>query len=90
MSGKFLIALLQVVLHHFIEGIACGWSRKIAYPSAFGAAPAQEVFFFDPYEFAAHTPQATDRKITSGNELPSVGYPTPAGIVIAIRGRTVE
>jgi hypothetical protein len=92
MGGKFSIALLQVVPHHFIEGVANGWSRKIAYPCAFGAAPAQEVFFLDPYQFAAHTPPATERKITSGNGLLSVGYPTRAGMVIAIRGhpRTVE
>jgi hypothetical protein len=54
MGCKIFIALLLVVLLHFIERSADGWSRRIEHPCAFRATPPPKTPFFEPYQFAAH------------------------------------
>ena len=54
MVCEIFIAPPFVVLLHFIERFAGGCSRRMKYPSTFGAAPALKTLFFDPYQFALH------------------------------------
>jgi hypothetical protein len=63
MVCKILIALLLVVLQHFIERFAGGWSRRIEHPCAFGATPAPKTLLIDPYQFAAHGLPSTPRDL---------------------------
>ena len=59
MVCKFFVALVLVVLLHFVERFAGGWSRRIEYPFTFGATPALKTLFIDPYQYAAHRPPGT-------------------------------
>jgi transposase-like protein len=60
---EIFIALQLVVLLHFIQRFAGGWSRRIEHPCAFGAAPAPKTLFFDPYQFAEHRLPSTSRDV---------------------------
>jgi hypothetical protein len=66
MRFELLVALLLVVLLHFIERSARDCSRKLEHPRAFGANPVLKILSFDPYQFAAHRSHMTHLEIWCG------------------------
>jgi hypothetical protein len=63
MRCELLVALLLVVLLHFVERFTGGCSRRIEHPCAFEASPTLKILFFDPYQFAAHGLASTPRDL---------------------------
>jgi len=63
MRFELLVALLLVVLLHFIERSTGDCSRRLEHPRAFGANPALKILSFDPYQFAAHRSHMTHLEI---------------------------
>ena len=55
MGGKLLVALELKVLHHFIERVTRGRSRRFKPPGAFGATKTMKTAFFDPDELASRS-----------------------------------
>lgn len=73
MGCKIFIALILVLLHHFIERFPGGRSRRIKHPNAFGATPPLRTLSFGPYQFAPHGLHCTPR-IWRGYALVNTAY----------------
>jgi hypothetical protein len=54
MQCKLFVSLQFEVAHHFVEGCAGGWTRRLEPPTTFGTTKTPKSLLFNSYQFPAH------------------------------------